>query len=188
MSGLSTIIRLAEEHIYLDDDGKVVTHSWILPETAEIIYGGLASLIIFGALYKFALPMAKKAMADRTARIQKELDDAASAKTSAEAEAVQIRQAKGDIAGERARLLADADAQAAATITEGRARLEDEIAELNARADAEIAQLASRSGDELRAEISVLTTEATERLVAQHLDPATQNDLIEAFISKVGAA
>ncbi len=188
MSGLSNIIRLAEEHIVLDDDGKVITHSWILPETPEIIYGGAASVIVFYALYRFALPMAKKAMADRTARIQKELDDAANAKSSAEAEAVQIRQAKGDIAGERARLLADADAQAEAVLTEGRARLEDEIVELNARADAEIVQLASRSGDELRAEISVLTSTATERLVAEHLDDATHHDLIEAFISKVGAS
>lgn len=185
---LATFILRAEEHIYLDDEGKVVTHSWIWPEIAEIIYGGLASLIIFGALYKFALPLAKKAMAERTARIQKELDDAAAAKTAAEAEAVKIRQAKGDIAGERARLLADADAQAASVITEGRLRLEAEIAELNARADAEIAQLASRSGDELRAEISVLSAEVTERLVASNLDAATQNDLIENFIAKVGAA
>jgi F0F1-type ATP synthase membrane subunit b/b' len=184
---VASIIRQAEE-IYVDDNGQVITHSWLLPETAEIIYGGIASLLIFFALYKYALPMAKKAMAARTAKIQKELDDSAAAKAAADAEAVQIRQAKGDIEGERARLLADADLQVEQVLVDGRARLELEIAELHARADAEIAQLAARSGDELRAEITVLTADAAERLVAQHLDARVQNELIESFIAKVGAS
>ena len=42
------------------------THHWLLPETAEIIYGGLASVIVFLGLYKFAGPMVKKSMKDRT--------------------------------------------------------------------------------------------------------------------------
>lgn len=187
MSLPTSITRLAEE-IHVDDNGQVITHHWLLPEVAEIIYGGIASLIIFGALYKFALPVAKKAMAARTERIQKELDDSAAAKAAADAEAVQIRQAKGDIEGERTRLLAEADAQAAQLLAEGRVRVETEITELHARADVEIAQLASRSGDELRTEISLLSGQVTERLVADHLDPATQDALIEQFIAKVGAA
>ncbi len=187
MSLPSSVIRLAEE-IHLDDNGQVITHHWLLPEIAEIIYGGIASLLIFFALYKFALPAAKKAMSARTERIQKELDDSASAKSAADAEAVQIRAAKGDIDGERARLLAEADAHAEQLLAEGRARLEVEIAELNARGDAELAQLASRSGDELRTEISLLSSQVTERLVAEHLDAATQDALIEQFIAKVGAS
>jgi hypothetical protein len=31
------------------------THSWILPETAEIIYGGLATVIVVSALVKFGI-------------------------------------------------------------------------------------------------------------------------------------
>ena len=37
-----------------------VTHHWLFPETAEIIYGGLSSVIVIGGLIKFAGPMAKK--------------------------------------------------------------------------------------------------------------------------------
>ena len=36
-----------------------VTHHWLLPETGEIIYGGLASVIVVGALVKFAGPAPK---------------------------------------------------------------------------------------------------------------------------------
>ncbi len=44
------------------------------------------------------------------------------------------------------------------------------------------------SGDELRVEISRLSTAATERLVIEQLDEATQQALVENFIAKVGAS
>jgi F-type H+-transporting ATPase subunit b len=163
--------------------------NWLLPEQAELIYGSIASILIFGLLWKFAGPAIAKAMAARTERIQNELDTAAAAKAEAESEAAQIRQAAGDIDAERQRLFAEADAQAEALLADGRARLEQEVADLEARADADIAAAASRVSDELRAEISRLATAAADRVLAAGvLDDAAQQDLIESFISKVGAA
>ena len=169
-------------------EDKSQTPSWIWPEGYEIAFGGLASVIVFSLLFWKVGPLVKKGMAARTARIQKELDGAAAATSAAAAEAASIRQAKGDIAGERARLLADADTQATTVLADGRVRLNDEVDELNAKADSDIAGLATRSGDELRAEISRLSSEAADRLVSGHLDDATHQDLIEAFIAKVGAS
>jgi len=67
------LVAAGNEEVTVDSDGHIVTHSPILPETPEIIYGGLASLLIFFLLYKFAWPQMKKALAARTAKIQKEL-------------------------------------------------------------------------------------------------------------------
>ena len=164
------------------------SQSWIWPEQAELIYGSIASIIIFALLFKFAGPPIMQAMSDRTARVQAELDESAEAKTEAEAEAAKIRQAAGDIDAERQRLFADADAQAEQLLADGRARLDAEVAEMEARADADIATTAGRMSDELRGEISRLAGAATDRVLADGLDPATQNDLIEGFISKVGAS
>ena len=183
MSLYATILGAGSEPI---DDARSL--HWLLPADAELIYGSLASIIIFGALWKFAGPAIKSAMADRTVRIQTELDDSASAKAEAEAEAAQIRQAAGDIDAERQRLFAEADVQAEQLLVDGRARLEDEIAELQARADADIETAAGRAGEELRAEISRLASAATDQLLDDGLDAATQQDLIEGFISKVGAS
>lgn len=161
---------------------------WLWPADAELIYGTISSLLIFGALVKFAGPAVKKAMAARTERIQNELDESAAAKTAAEAEATSIRQAAGDIDAERQRLFAEADAQAEAVLAEGRARLDQEVAELEARAEADIAATASRANDELRAEISRLAAVATDRVLAGGiLDGDTQQTLIENFIARVGA-
>ena len=186
MSALSLISRLPMEEFGVDDQG-VTSHHWLFPERAEIIYGGLASLIVFFLLWKYGLPLAKKALQDRTARIQKQLDDSKADEASAAQEAASILQAKGDIEGERARILADADLEAEQLLAEGRARLEEEVAEMLARADSDAATLMARSGDELKAEIAQHAGAASEKLVAGMLDPATQNDLIEQFIAKVGA-
>lgn len=162
---------------------------WLWPEQAELIYGTIASLLIFGLLYKFAGPAVKQAMSDRTASIQENLDNSEHAKIEADAEAASIRQAAGDIDAERQRLFADADAQAAALLTEGRARLEHEVAELHARADADIVATTGRASDELRFEISHLANSVTESvLTGGVIDEATHQELIEAYISKVGMA
>jgi F-type H+-transporting ATPase subunit b len=158
-----------------------------LPETAEIVYGGLASVIVIGALVKFAGPSIKKSFNARTIKIQKELDDAAGAKVTAESDAKNIRAALGDIAGERARMLAEADTQATAVLTEGRVRITAEVAELEAKAEADLNSARGRSSDELRAEIALLSSIATPVVVQATLNDQTKNELIESFISSVGA-
>jgi F-type H+-transporting ATPase subunit b len=164
------------------------TRSKFWPEGYEMLFGIPASVLVFFLLWKFAGPPVKKGMAARTAKIQAELDAGEAARVDAEAEAAQIRQAKGDIAGERARLLAEADTQAAALLEDGRARLAQELVELDARAAAEIVAAAGRSGDELRAEIARLSAAAVDHVVTGSLDEATHQELIESFIAGVGAS
>jgi F-type H+-transporting ATPase subunit b len=161
---------------------------WFIPKRFELIYGGLASVIIISALVKFAGPFAKKALTDRTEKIQNEIDSARSAKASADQEAVQIRTALGDVDKERSRILAEADQQAAALLAEGRSRIDAEMKDIEAKAMADIANASSRVGDELRAEIVRLSAIATDRVVRTALDDRAQQGLIEEFISKVGVS
>jgi F-type H+-transporting ATPase subunit b len=185
MNVLGVIIRPMAE-CGIDANGECVTSSALMPETAELIYGGLASLIIFFALYKFGWPQMKKALDARTARIQKELDDADAAETAATTEVAHIRQALGDIEAERARILADADAQAAAVLADGRARIESEVTDLQTKAAADIAAARGRSTDELRGEIARLSSAAVDHVVRGSLDDSTHQELIEGFIARVG--
>jgi F-type H+-transporting ATPase subunit b len=178
----------AEGHeIPYDDKGYTTEHP-ILPPTWEAIIGSAASIIVFALLYKFAGPIIRKSFADRTAGVQARLDDSAAAKVAADAEAARIREAQGDIEAERARLHAEAEAQAAALLIDGRARLDVEMAELEARAEIDIAAAAGRSTDELRAEIARHSSVAVDRIVADTLDDATHQALIEGFIQRVGAS
>jgi F-type H+-transporting ATPase subunit b len=181
MSFATTFVAAAgEEHIDR-------THSWIWPEGYELLFGTIASVLIAALLWWKAGPFVVKALRGRTERIQAEIDGAAAELAAAEAESVEIRRALGDIGTERVRLLAEADAHAAALLTDGRARLEDEIAELHTKADADIAAVQSRGTDEMRFEIAHLASTAGERIVEQTIDAATQQRLVEDFIARVGA-
>ena len=174
------------EEIPFDDKGYT-TIDPIFPPMKELLPGSLASIIVFSLLYWKAGPIIKKSFADRTAGIQKQLDDSAAAKTVAEGEAIRIREAQGDIEAERARLYAEADAQAEALLADGRMRLAAEIADLETRAEADIASAAGRSGDELRVEIARNASVAVDAIVRDTLDDAAQQELIENFIARVGA-
>jgi F-type H+-transporting ATPase subunit b len=173
---------------FLAADDVTQTPSKFWPEGYEMLFGIPASVIVFYLLWKFAGPTVKKGMAGRTAKIQAELDAGEADRVEADAEAAKIRQAKGDIASERARLLADADTQAAALLEDGRARLEQEVSELETRAAADLTAAAARSGDELRAEIARLSSAAVDHVVTGSLDDATHQALIEGFIAGVGAS
>jgi F-type H+-transporting ATPase subunit b len=154
----------------------------------EVVIGGLATLIVFAMLWKFAWPAISKGMKDRTAGIQSDLDSSAADRKQAEGDAAEIRTSLGDIEGERTRLFADAEAQAAALLEDGRARLNHEVAELETKAEADIAAAAGRGADDLRADIARFSSQAIESSVTTSLDDATQQELIEGFIARVGAS
>lgn len=163
------------------------THHWLWPEGYELLFGVPATLLVFGLLYWKAWPVIKQGMAARTQRVQDELDEATKARGDAEAEAARIREALGDIETERSRILADADVQAEATLVDGRQRLDAETAEMESKAASDLEAAASRSGDELRSEIVRLSSAVIDRVVVESVDDTAHQDLIEAFISKVGA-
>jgi F-type H+-transporting ATPase subunit b len=186
-SVLATLLLAAQEVEEEHHEDPSQSHHWLWPERAEIIYGGIAFAVVAFLLWKFGLPQAKKMAAERTARIQREMDEAASAKAAADEAAVRIRQQLGDVESERQQMLADAEAQAAQLVEDGRRRLVEELAEIEAKADADIAAAGTRVVSEVQAEVARIAAAATEQLVVQNLDDATQAELIDEFVARVGA-
>ncbi len=178
---------LGAESVPNDGVGSTSLSPYFAP-IEEVIIGGLATLIVFGMLYKYAWPAISKGMKDRTARIQADLDTSAAARTQAEADAAEIRTSLGDVDGERTRLFAEADKQAAALLEDGRLRLAKEVEELESKAETDIAAVAGRGADDLRADISRFAGQAIDASVQASLDDATQQELIEGFIARVGAS
>lgn len=181
-ANISTGFLVAADEHAIDE-----THHWLLPETAEWVFGLIGAAIVLAAFWKLGVfRMIGKGLKDRTDKIQGQLDESSAARSSAQTEAADIRQAAGDIESERSRLLTEADAQAEAVLADGRVRLADEVNELELRTNDEIAAATARSGDELHGEIARLSGAAAEALVGSALDDATQQRLIEDFIANVG--
>jgi F-type H+-transporting ATPase subunit b len=170
----------------LDEQGVTSAHPFF-PPVWEIALQSIATLTIVAILVKFAGPAIKRYYSERTERIQNDMDSAAEARRAAEVEAEQVRSSLGDVDAERTRMLAEANEQVAALLTEGRVRIDEEVAALHGRAESEIASWANRSGDELRGEISVHASRAVDVVVAESVDDSLAQQLIEDFISRVGA-
>jgi F-type H+-transporting ATPase subunit b len=162
-------------------------NTWF-PESSEILWGTIAFLIILALLIKVAAKPIAKSLRDRTARIAKEIDDAATARADAEAEVARVRQNLADVDQERARIMATAAETAQRMRVEGIARNDTEVADLEARAEADIATIRSRAAGELQAQVAAWASEATEAVVAASLDDATLQRLAEDYIAKVGAS
>jgi len=159
----------------------------ILPATNEIIWGGLAFIILFGLLAKLGLPAVQKSMEERTAKIQGDLDaaDAAKAEQTAVLERYNAQ-------------LAEAKAEAARIVEEARQSADAVRKDLTQRAEAEAAELRQRNAEQLTAErerlmgevqgqVATLAIELAERVVEGNLDRDAQLRLIDSYIANVGS-
>ena len=190
-SGQSEISHEAEECIHILEDGGTVDEcqeapSPILPETNEIIWGGLAFLIILGALWRFGLPAVKKAMDARTERIRSSLDEAERAKTDAEAVRADYQRQLADARGEATRIIEEARQQADAVRRDLTQRAEADAQDMRRRNAEQLEAERARVLGELRGQVAVLAVDAAERVVRANLDAEANRRLVEEYITSLG--
>jgi F-type H+-transporting ATPase subunit b len=183
----------AEECIHILEDGGTVDEcqeapSPILPETNEIIWGGLAFLIILGALWKFGLPAVTKAMDARTERIRSSLDEAEKAKTDAEAVRADYQRQLAEARGEAARIVEEARQQADAVRRDLTQRAEADAQDLRRRNAEQLEAERARVLGELRGQVAVLAVDAAERVVRANLDTDANRRLVEEYITSLSAS
>jgi F-type H+-transporting ATPase subunit b len=170
-----------------DTEACIQAPSPILPATNEIIYGGLAFLVVFIGLAKFGLPALRAMLDERSERIASDLGTAEAARVEAET-----------VLGEYQRQLADARAESSRIIEEARQQAEQVRRDLIARAETEAADLRQRNADqvtaerdrvlgEMRGQVANLAVELAEKVVEANLDRDANLRLIENYINSVGA-
>jgi F-type H+-transporting ATPase subunit b len=159
----------------------------IKPANNELIWGALSFAVLLFLMWKFAYPGIKKGMQDRSDRIRKSVEDADNAKAQAEAELAQYRAQLADAKNESARIVEEARQQADALKREREAALQAELASMRERAAADIESSKAQAVADLRAEVARLAIGAAEVVVQHNLDATTQIQLVENYISQVGA-
>ena len=183
----------AEECLHILEEGGTVDEcqeapSPILPEENEIIWGGLAFLIILGALWKFGLPAVNKAMNARTERIRNSLDEAERAKADAESLRADYQRQLGEARSEAARIVEEARQQADAVRRDLTSRAEAEAQDLRRRNAEQLEAERARVLGELRGQVAVLAVDAAERVVRANLDSEANRRLVEEYISDLSSA
>jgi F-type H+-transporting ATPase subunit b len=160
----------------------------LLPETNEIIWGAIGFLTVLLFMLKFGFPAAKRAMTERTAKIQGDLDAAEQAKADAEAVKADYESKVSDAKAEAARIIEEARQGADQLRADQQARLNEELAAARAAAQADIDAAKGQAMSELRGEVATIAIGAAESVVGANLDRDAQTRLVEDYINRVQAA
>lgn len=161
--------------------------SLLIPALPEIIWGGLAFVIVLIVLTKFAFPALKKGLKAREDKIREDLEAASRAREEAETESAQYRSAIGDARSEANTILEEARADAERVRRDVVARAESEAAEIRERAQEDIRLAQERAMADLRAQVADLSIGLAEKVVERNLDRDTQRALIDSYIDSVGS-
>jgi F-type H+-transporting ATPase subunit b len=169
-------------------EGGVEENSAIIPhDINEVIWGSIAFFIVFGLIIWKGGPAIKNMWNGRIDRLRAELDDAEAARVASEGKLAEVDKRIANADQERTRIRTEAQQTASAVaqqIAERAVKDADEIRQ-RARADADTAR--AQAGADLEAELARVAIGAAESVVQNNLDNATQRELIESYISKVGS-
>ena len=183
---------LREECIHILEEGGAVDDcqeapNLILPETNEIIWGGLSFLVLLFLLWKFGYPAIQKGLDERAERIRSDLDAADTAKTEAQAELASYQEQLKGAREEAGRMRDDARAEMDEYKAQRRAEIDAELAEYRERAKAEADAAKSQALTDVRSEVAALAIGAAEQVVQKSLDRETNVALVESYINSVDA-
>lgn len=158
----------------------------LIPTTTELIFGGVAFLIVFGALGKVLLPRLSKTLAERTDAIEGGLQRAEDAQAEAQRVLEQYRAQLADARQEASRLREEAREQGAQIIAEMRDQASTEARRLVDAAHAQIEADRAQALQSLKAEVGSLAVELAGRVVGESLsDEARQRRTVERFLAEL---
>lgn len=180
-----------EECAHILEDGGSIDDcqeapSPLLPELNELIWGGLAFLVVAGVLGKFAWPALKTGMATREGKIREDLEGAESARAEAEATRAEYERRLAEARSEAGRIIEESRQAADEVRRDLIARAEADAAEVRNRAQEDIRLASERASADLQSRVADLSIELAERVVERNLDADTQRALIDSYIDQVG--
>ncbi len=180
----------SEELGELEDEleGCIESPNPIFPALDEIIWGGLAFLILFAFMWWKGFPAVKRAMDARSEKIRADLDAADTAKADAMRTKTEYEAQLADAKAAAAAIVDEARAQADQLRQDLQARAEADIAEQRARAAADVESSRRQAIDDLRTEVAAIAVGAAERVVGASLDADVHRSLIDGYIDEVAGA
>jgi F-type H+-transporting ATPase subunit b len=164
------------------------SHNSFYGDKNELYWGTASFLIILAIFIWKGVPAIKKAAAGRIQRISAEISDAEAGKASAESELQTLKASLGNAATDAEAIMADARSRAHVVKADLIARSEADIEAGKLRARVEVEASKQQAFADLQAQVAAMTVTATQAVVHENLTAAVQVDLIEQFITQLGAS
>ncbi|MFN8015334.1 MAG: F0F1 ATP synthase subunit B [Acidimicrobiia bacterium] len=155
----------------------------IIPAWNEVLWGGVAFVIVAGGLIKFGFPAVKKGLQAREDKIREDLASAESSKQEAAQKAQDYEDKLKDAKSEAARIIEEAKTQAGEVKAGLIAKAEDEASAIRAKAQADADAIAARALNDIQDQVANLSVDLAEKVVKSNLDKKAQLDLVNSFIA-----
>jgi F-type H+-transporting ATPase subunit b len=180
--GLPRTLAQEEEHT---ETGQAEEHNPIIPEADELIFGGLAFLLVFLVLARYAFPRINQGLKERTDRIKTDLEKAEGARNEAQQILERYEGQLQEARGEANRIIDEARKTAESMRRDMLAGAEDEANQVVARAQEEIRAERDRAFGELRRQVGELSVELAARVVGTELNKQRQMRLVDGYIDEL---
>lgn len=167
------------------ETGQAEEHNPIIPEADELIFGGLAFLLVFLVLARYAFPRINQGLQQRTDRIRSDLEKAEGARNEAQGILERYESQLQEARGEANRIIDEARTTAESMRRDMLARAEDEANQVVARAQEEIRAERDRAFGELRRQVGELSVELAARVVGTELNKQRQMRLVDGYIDEL---
>ncbi len=186
--GLPTVLAQGEETTETEHGAAEEEHNPIIPATDEIIVGGLAFILVFLVLRRFAFPRLGQAMTARTEKIQGDLEKAEQDRAEADKLLSDYREKLSGARDEANRIIEEARNTAEAMRRDLTAKAEQEYQAILDRAQDEIRAERDRVFQELKTQVGELSLQLAGRMVGESLDKDRQLRLVDQYIEELAAA
>ncbi|MGH2785000.1 MAG: F0F1 ATP synthase subunit B [Actinomycetota bacterium] len=184
---LAALVLLAQEHT-TGTGAEEDSTRFILPHADELIWGSIAFVILFVALWKLAFPKINQMLAERQAKIRSGLESAEEAKVEADKLVGQYRKQLDESRGEAAKIIEEAKRTAESLRRDLVAKAEQEAQEIVQRARLDVAGEADRARQALQAELVTLSLTLASRVIERELaQPDVAKQFVERTIAELAA-
>ncbi len=153
--------------------------------TGLVVWTWVVFIVLLFLLSKYAFPAILKATEDRERAIAKQLEEAHTANTEAQALLAENRRMVAEARTTAQTMLADAKAGAERERAASVEKTRQEQDELLARARRELQAERDKAVAELRREAVDLSLAAATRLIGQRLDSAADRALVEGYLNSL---
>lgn len=165
------------------------TELQILPHWDELLLAAIAFFILVAFLLKVVFPRLRVALAERTAKIQGQLEDAERTKREADGILDQYRAQLNDARAEVARIIEEGKKTAESLRKDLVAKAEAEAQQIVQRARQEVSGERDRALAELRGTLGDLSIQLAQRVIEKELaQPEAQRQLVERAIDDLTRA
>lgn len=164
-------------------------HNILLPAAADLIWGTVSFVILLILFSKFVLPTASKLAAERADKIEGGLRRAEVAQQEAQRALVEYQQALSEARAEAAQIRNGAQQERASIVEEARAQAAATASEIAQRATEQLASERAQVVTGLQKEVGQLAVELAGRIVGEVLtDDAKARAAVDRFIADLERA